>query len=133
MDLRTRQASSTSTDSPPDRVSAPHGISRLAAASKVRSLGRSCGHPLAAAAEEAGETGTERAGAFDRERSPARRVPVDELQSLRVAVAASDDRRLENDHAAHDLHDRERMRIAVRIDTDHVVQLICKHPRDLRP
>jgi hypothetical protein len=33
----------------------------------------------------------------------------------------------ENDRAAHDPHDRERMRIAVRIDTDHVVQLICKH------
>jgi len=26
------------------------------------------------------------------------------------------------------LDDTDRMRVAVRIDTDHVVQLICKHP-----
>ena len=54
---------------------------------------------------------------------------VDELQSLRVAVAARRDRRLEHDRAADDLHDRECVRVAVRVDTDDVVQLICKHPR----
>ena len=41
---------------------------------------------------------------------------------------------IENDHPADDVHDRERMRIAVRVDTDDVVQLICKHPStDLQP
>jgi len=61
-------------------------------------------------------------------------VLVDELQSLRVAVAARDDRRLEDDGAALDVHDSERVRVAVRVDTDDVVQLICKHPRtDLQP
>jgi hypothetical protein len=35
--------------------------------------------------------------------------------------------RLEDDAAADDVHDRERVRVAVRIDTDDVVQLICKH------
>jgi hypothetical protein len=78
--------------------------------------------------------GAERAGAFDSERSPTRRVLFDELQSMRIAVAARDDRRLAHDRAALDVHDRERMRVAVRVDTDHVVQLICKHPRtDLQP
>jgi hypothetical protein len=53
---------------------------------------------------------------------------------MRVAVAARDDRRLADDHSADDVHDRERMKVAVRIDTDDVVQLICKHPRtDLQP
>jgi len=61
-------------------------------------------------------------------------VPVDEPQRLCVAVAARDDRRLEDDRPADDVHDRERMRVAVRIDADDVVQLICKHPRtDLQP
>ena len=57
-----------------------------------------------------------------------------ELQRLRVAVAARGDRRLEHDRAADDLHDRERVRVAVRVDTDDVVQLICEHPlTDLQP
>ena len=84
--------------------------------------------------EEARQAGTERAGALDRERTPTRRMLVDELQRLRVAVAARDDRHLEHDRAADDLHDRERMRVTVWIDTDDVVQLICKHPvTDLQP
>jgi hypothetical protein len=56
-------------------------------------------------------------------------VLVDELQSVRVAVAARDDRRLEDDRAADDVHDSQRMRVAVRVDTDDVIQLICEHPR----
>ena len=57
-------------------------------------------HPLAATGQEARQTGAERAGALDRERSPARRVLVGELQRLRVAVAVRGDRRLEHDRAA---------------------------------
>jgi hypothetical protein len=53
---------------------------------------------------------------------------------MRVAVAARGDRRLEDNGTALDLHDRERMRVAVRVDANDVVQLICKHPRtDLQP
>ena len=63
-----------------------------------------------------------------------RRVLVDELQRPRVAAAVRVDRRLEDDGAADDLHDRERVRVAVRVDPDDVVQLICEHPRtDLQP
>src|SRR5258705_5345886 len=33
-----------------------------------------------------------------------------------------------------DVHDRERVCVAVRVDTDDVVQLICEHPKtDLQP
>jgi hypothetical protein len=66
--------------------------------------------------------------------APTAGVLVDQLQNKRVAAAARADGRLEDDRAADDLHDRERVRVAVRIDTDDVVQLICKHPRtDLQP
>jgi hypothetical protein len=85
-------------------------------------------HRLATIGEKACQPGTERAGAFDRERAPTGSVLVDELHSMRVAVAARHDRRLKHDHAADDVHDRERMRVAVWVDTDDVVQLICKHP-----
>jgi hypothetical protein len=62
------------------------------------------------------------------------RVLVDECERVRVAAAVSRDRCLENDRARGDLDHRERMRIAMRIDTDDVVQLICKHPfPDLQP
>ena len=61
-------------------------------------------------------------------------VLVDELQRLRVAVGVRGDRRLKHDRATDDVHDRERVRVAVRVDTDDVVQLICEHPRtDLQP
>jgi len=80
------------------------------------------------AGEEAREASTERACSLDRESTPTRRVLFDQREGERVAVAIRDDRRLENDRAADDLHDRERVRVAVRIDTDDVVQLICKHP-----
>ena len=53
---------------------------------------------------------------------------VDEAQGVRVTLAARDDTRLEHHDAASHIDDRERVRIPVWIDTDHIVQLICKHP-----
>jgi hypothetical protein len=33
-----------------------------------------------------------------------------------------------------DVHDRDRVRVAVRVDTNDVVQLICEHPKtNLQP
>ena len=90
-------------------------------------------HLLTAAGQEARETGTERGSTFDSERSPTRCVPVDELQRVCIAVTARDNRLLEDDRAGDDVHDRERMRVTVRVDTDHVVQLICKHHFYLQP
>ena len=61
-------------------------------------------------------------------------MPLGELQGLCVAVAVRLDGRLEHNDATDDLDDRERVRVAMRVDTDDVVQLICKHPStDLQP
>src|SRR5439155_10804215 len=45
-----------------------------------------------------------------------------------------DDRRLEDDRPTDDVHNGECVRIAVWVDTDDVVQLICEHPKtNLQP
>jgi hypothetical protein len=31
------------------------------------------------------------------------------------------------------VHDRERVRVAVRVDADHMVHLVCEHPFHLQP
>jgi hypothetical protein len=85
-------------------------------------------HPLTAAGQEARQTGTEGACPFDSERAPTRGVHLDELQRLCVAVTACGNGRLHDDRATEDVHDRERVHISVRVDTDDVVQLICEHP-----
>jgi hypothetical protein len=61
-------------------------------------------------------------------------MPLHELQRPRVAVAVCDDGRLENNSTTANPHDRERVRVTVRIDTNDVVQLICEHPKtNLQP
>jgi len=45
-----------------------------------------------------------------------------------VSAAVSRHRCLEHDHTAAHIDDGDRMLIAMRVDTDHVVQLICNHP-----
>jgi hypothetical protein len=55
-------------------------------------------------------------------------VRVDQPQRLCIAVTVRGHRALEHDRAAEDVHDRECMKVAVRIDTDDVVQLICELP-----
>ncbi len=56
------------------------------------------------------------------------RVLADEGERLGVAAAACSDRCLKDDRASDDLNHRECVQIAMRIDTDDVVQLICEHP-----
>src|SRR2546430_4167972 len=43
------------------------------------------------------------------------------LQRLRVALTRRGNRRLEDDRATEHIHDRERMTVAVRVDTDDIV------------
>ena len=47
---------------------------------------------------------------------------------LRGPAVGTDRGRLEQHTAASHVDDRERVRVAVRVNADHVVQLICKHP-----
>ena len=85
-------------------------------------------HLLATAGQEAGQAGPERAAALDRERAPPRRMPLGELQRLPVAVAVAATVASNTTDPRPHLDDRERVRVAMRVDTDDVVQLICKHP-----
>jgi len=55
-------------------------------------------------------------------------VQIGKAKKLCVALATRGRVRLEHHAAASNVHDRERMGVTVRVDTDHVVQIICKHP-----
>ena len=50
-----------------------------------------------------------------------------------VTLSVCQRARLEHHSTASHLDDRERVRVAVRIDANHVVQLIYKHPDHLQP
>jgi len=83
--------------------------------------------------EEAAQAGAERAGALDREPPPPRRVLVGEPQCFCIAATVSRDAGFEDDDAGSHLDDRDGVPVAVRVDADHVVELICKHPSHLQP
>jgi hypothetical protein len=85
-------------------------------------------HPLLLADEEASETGAERTSALDREGTPSRSVLIGKAKHACVTLAICDRGRLEHHSAAAHVDDSERVRVAVRVNADHVVQLICKHP-----
>jgi hypothetical protein len=55
-------------------------------------------------------------------------MPLRHSKRGRVAVTVSRHRRLEHDDAAASIDDTDRVLVAVRVNTDHVVQLICNHP-----
>ena len=75
---------------PEHAASGPDRIERvgLAARATLPPQPADLEHPLAATGEKARQTGAERAGALDREHTPARRVPSAKRQQLRVALAA---------------------------------------------
>jgi hypothetical protein len=52
-----------------------------------------------------------------------------EAKRLHEAPTVRDDAGLEHDHTARHRHNRHCVRITVRVDTDNVIQLICKHHR----
>jgi len=85
-------------------------------------------HPLLSADEESSETRAERASALDREGTPAGSVLIGKTKHAFVTLAICDRGRLEHHTAASHVDHRERVRVAVRVNADHVVQLICKHP-----
>ena len=83
--------------------------------------------------EEASETSTERTSAFDGEGAPAGRVLLGKTKHACVTLTVCHRARLEHHTAGAHVDDRERVHLAVRVDADHVVQLICKHPNHLQP
>jgi hypothetical protein len=85
-------------------------------------------HRLAALGEVAGKTGAVAAGALDRPGAPAGRVALGETKRLPVATRVRP-YRLAGHHSSRRCRQRRQdMFVAVGVDADHVVQLVCKHP-----
>ena len=70
------------------------------------------------------------AAALDRPEASAGRVPIREGDGVRVAARAGGRRRLRDHRAGVRVDDRERVLVAMSIDADHVVHLLCKHSTD---
>ena len=68
------------------------------------------------------------AGPLNRPDASAARVAVRETQRLRVATCVRSDRPPSHNRTHRRDNDREHVLIPMRVDTDHVIQLICKHP-----
>jgi hypothetical protein len=87
-------------------------------------------HQLTAVAQVASKAGTVVTSTFNCPDTRARRVLVGEANRLRVAAGARPHRPLRDQPAARRANDRDRVPIAMRVDSDHVVQLVCKHHAD---
>jgi hypothetical protein len=86
-------------------------------------------HPLVVIEQEPAQTGTVGRGALDRERAPAGSVSTRQQKCFRITTTVRCDAGLEHHHAAWYRDDRDRVRIAVRVDADNEIELICKHHR----
>jgi hypothetical protein len=80
--------------------------------------------------EIAAQTGAVAAGALDRPGAAAGCVLLGDAKQLAVAVRVRGRRRSGDDGAGGRRHDRHDVLVAVGIDTEHVVQFVCKHPAD---
>jgi len=88
-------------------------------------------HPLALLEQEAGETGAEAARAFDRPDAPAGRLLAREAEQSLVAERVRGERHFRGDGTAR-VADCGRVRVAMRVHADHVVDPLCEHShRDL--
>jgi hypothetical protein len=67
-------------------------------------------------------------GALDRPETGSPGALLGESQRLRVATSAGRHRLLRHQRSAPRSDDRERVLVPVRVDADHVVQLVCNHP-----
>jgi hypothetical protein len=83
--------------------------------------------PFALREQEHGQPGAEAAGRLDRPDSAAARVPACVAQQALVAEGVGRDRRLRGDHSRARRDRGGRVRVAVRVDADHVVRVLCEH------
>ncbi len=68
------------------------------------------------------------ARALDRPDPRSVRMALDEAQRLRVTACVRAHRSLRDDRPCRCDNHSEHVLVAVRVDADHVVHLICKHP-----
>lgn len=87
-------------------------------------------HLLALALQVTDKPGAVVAGALDRPESITGGVAICEADGVRVAACAGGRRRLRDHRAAVRVDDRDRVLVAMGVDGDHVVQLVCEHPTD---
>src|SRR5439155_26939236 len=84
-------------------------------------------HRFAATAQKASEASAIMAGPLNRPDARAARVLVREAKRLRVAACVRSDRPPSDDRTRRRDNNREHVLIPMRVHTDHVIQLICKH------
>jgi len=85
-------------------------------------------HRLAAIGEVASEPGAVVAGTLYRPGTHPTGVAFREAQCVRVPASGRSHHRLREHRSRGSDNDSERVLIAVRVDTDHVIHLVCKHP-----
>jgi len=68
------------------------------------------------------------AGALDSPDTRTARMPIREAKRCGVTASPRRHHRLRNHRPRAGGNDRQCVPIAVRVDTDHIVQLVCKHP-----
>ena len=85
-------------------------------------------HRLATARQVAREAGAVMASPFNRPDTSAGGMPLGEAQRRRVPGCARSNRALRNHGSGRRGDDSKRVLIAVRIDADDVIHLLCKHP-----
>jgi hypothetical protein len=66
--------------------------------------------------------------AFDRPNACSDRVAPREPKRLAITARIGAHRPLRQHSSSRRCHDRERVLVAMRVDTDHVVHLLCEHP-----
>ncbi len=76
----------------------------------------------------AGKPGAVVPDAFDRPNAAAVAVLLDKPQRLRITARTRTHRPLRHHSAARRDNDREHMLVAVRVDANDMIHLICKHP-----
>jgi hypothetical protein len=84
-------------------------------------------HPLAVVSQVASKPGTVVPSTLDRPRPGARRMSLRQPNRFGVAAGARPNRALCDHTPGRSAHKRKRVLIAMRINTDDVVDLICKH------
>jgi hypothetical protein len=88
------------------------------------------GHSFTTLAEKARQAGAVVAATFDRPYPGAWRVTTSEPHCPGVAAAVSGSRCLRDNGSRASIDDCEGVLISMGVDTDHVVQLVCKHQTD---
>ncbi len=109
----------------------PGGVERVVLATQAALRPRCAAdleHDLAAAGEEAGKPSAVAAAALDRPRPPTRSVTYSDAKQLSIAACVRGGGRSGDHDPGRRRHNRKRVLVAVCVDTEHVVQLVCKHP-----